>query len=197
MAKERLVWAIDCDDVLVPTAEVILEAYNDRYGVSIGPEAFYDSNNDWGAASHEEAVLRVDALLREGIMANTAPNSETIEALARRAESDELHLVTGRQSYLEDTTHDMLDRYFPDFFTTVEHTNYFAPVNGKIRPRSKGEVCKQIGADVLLDDHLVHGQSVLEAGVKEVIVWGNYPWNRTEELSRGMVRCVTWNEVFL
>jgi hypothetical protein len=85
----------------------------------------------------------------------------------------------------------MLDKYFPGCFTSIEHTNYFH----QSKSRSKGEVCQQIGADVLVDDHIVHGESVLSHGVERVIVFGNYPWNASDKLVQGMIRCNDWSAV--
>ncbi len=48
---------------------------------------------------------------------------------------------------------------------------------------------------MLIDDHIVHGESVLAAGVKEVIVWGDYPWNRADILVPGMTRSTSWEQV--
>lgn len=196
MASERLVWAVDCDDVIVPTAEVLVAAYNERYDTSVTLDAFYDNTDTWGAASHDEATRRVGALLREGVTDNIAPTQDTIDALAYLASVDELHMVTGRQTYLEEVTHRMLDTYLPGIFRTVEHTNYYAEEERGLFTRTKGEVCAALHADVLIDDHIAHGNSVLESGLKEVIVWGDYPWNQARRLGRGMVRCVSWEEVF-
>lgn len=196
MSKERLVWAFDCDDVIVDTTSALITAYNDRYNADITTHRFYDREDTWGAASVDEAIYRVDVLLREGITTDLAPSQETIESLQYLASVDELHMVTGRQTYLEEATHRMLERYLPGVFTTVEHTNYYLVQGSELKTRTKGEVCAQIGADILVDDHVDHGLSVLENGLKEVIVWGNYPWNQKKTLAQGMVRCATWNEVF-
>ena len=197
MSGERLTWAIDCDDVVVPSADTIIRHYNAAYGTNLSIDAMYDNNNTWGAASHSEAARRVGELLRGGALDDAVPDSETIEALTRLARLDELHMVIGRQSYLEDVTYRMLDRYLPRVFQSVEHTNYYAGEEGSgLIARTKGEVCAAIGADVLLDDLVVHGESVLVYGVKEVLVWGDYPWNRTQRLGAGMVRCTSWGEVF-
>lgn len=197
MTKERLVWAIDCDDVVVPSAEAIIASYNERYGTNVSLSAMYDNTNTWEASSHSEAARRVGEILRDGALANLVPDPETIEALTYLASLDELHMVTGRQSYLEAVTHRMLGTHLPGVFQSVEHTNYYAGEEGSgLITRTKGEVCAAIGADALVDDHIVHGQSVLEHGVKEVVVWGDYPWNRTQRLGAGMVRCVNWQEVF-
>lgn len=47
-----------------------------------------------------------------------------------------------------------------------------------------------------VDDHVGHNSSVLDSGVQEVILWGNYPWNQDQKLERSMVRCLKIKELF-
>jgi len=42
MTQRRLIIAVDCDDVLVPTARHIIDDYNERFGTQVGFEHFYD-----------------------------------------------------------------------------------------------------------------------------------------------------------
>lgn len=196
MAGEKLTWAIDGDDVVFPTADIIVAAYNERWGTSLTTDALYDSSNTWGAPFGNEAIRRVSELLREGITDDVPPLPETVEALRYLSSVDELHLVTGRQSFLEPATRRALDKYLPGVFTSLEFTNYIVEKGSQVVTRSKGEVCAQIGAHILIDDHVAHGESVIASGVKEVIVWGDLPWNRNQKLGTGMVRCVALEEVF-
>ena len=189
----RLVIAVDCDDVLVPTLGRTVELYNRKYGTNIQLKDFYTpvSMEIWGTDVEQVAVDRVGEFIRSDEFAQTPPEEDTIQSVAKLATMHELHLVTGRTSDLEPVTVAMLERYFPGCFTSIEHTNYFH----QSKARSKGEVCQQIGADVLIDDHIVHGESVLAHGVERVIVFGNYPWNTSDTLVDGMVRCDNWNAV--
>ena len=198
MAREKLIWAIDCDDVIVATGQVLIDAYNERYGTSMGLEALYNDNNNeaWGVESRSEATVRMNNLLRDGVSSDLAPTQETIDALKQLASLDELHVVTGRQSFMESATRRMIDTYLPDVFRSIEHTNYHTEEGSNVLVRTKGEVCAVIGAHALIDDHVAHGISVIESGVQEVIIWGDYPWNRHQQLGKGMVRCVAWEEVF-
>lgn len=189
---KRLVLAFDCDDVLVQTSGVIVEKYNELYGTSVALDAYYRKGDTWQSNSHDEALLRLDGILRDGVIDEIAPDIEVVRAIEQLATIHELHLVTGRQEYMEPATIRLLDAYFPGCFTSVEHTNYVVVANSTYRRRSKGEVCKQIGANVLIDDHIVHCDSVLAAGVSEVIVFGDYPWNNSFELPTGMRRCLRW-----
>lgn len=199
MARERLVWAFDCDDVIAPTAHPLIAAYNDRYGTQLDISAMYSDDDPavWGTSTNQEAINRVAMLLREGVTTDVAPSFEMIRALNHLATlGDELHMVTGRQAYLEDGTRAMVDRYLPGVFKSLEFTNFYLEEGSGLVSRTKGEVCAAIGADALVDDHIVHGSSVLQHGVKEVIVWGDFPWNRHQVLEQGMVRCVKISELF-
>lgn len=197
MAKERrLTIAIDCDDVIVPTATGIIENYNHRFHTELTLEDFYkiDANNRWGTDDKEVAMNRVNEFLRSKEHAEMAPFQDAVVAINGLAKNHELHLVTGRASFLEEMTKDMLNTYFPGCFASIEHTNFIVTTESGLVTRSKGEVCRDLDADVLVDDHIVHGESVLTAGVEEVIVFGSYPWNQADDLPPGMIRCNNWDE---
>lgn len=189
----RLVIAVDCDDVLVPTASWIIDAYNDQYGTNLGIADFYSDDIDvWQTDSYQEATARVGALLKTDEYAEIAPFNDAIDAIKQLADTHELHIVTGRASYLESVTRRMMDEYFPGCFQSVEHTGFFE--GGKY---TKGDVCRAIGADILIDDHLVHLNDVLLAGLKHVVVYGDYPWNQVDRLPEGMRRSPNWQSTQL
>ena len=194
--RKSLVWASDCDDVLLPPAELTIALYNEAYGTELTLSAMYDETNTWGAPTNEEGIRRVGQLLRSDAIAALQPSTATIEALTQLASLDELHMVTGRPSFMEPITRHMVDMYLPGVFKSIEHTNFYVEDGTRDKTRTKGEVCSKLGADILIDDHVVHAKSVLDSGLKEVIVWGDYPWNHNVNLEPGMVRCVTWDEVF-
>lgn len=83
----------------------------------------------------------------------------------------------------------MLDRYFPNIFQSIEFTGFFGN-----KARSKADVCKELKADILIDDHIHHAEQVAKAGIK-VLVFGNYPWNQAEKLLENMQRVKDWHEV--
>lgn len=141
------------------------------------------------------AIERVSDFLRSDAHASIIPEAEAIEGVRQLARRHELHLVTGRASFLENLTKQMLDRYFTDCFTSIEHTNFIISSTSQAVRRSKGEVCKALGANLLIDDHVHHGRSVLDAELEQVIVFGDYPWSREEALAEKMVRCANWDSV--
>lgn len=196
MPTRRLVIAIDCDDVLVHTLQATVSDYNKRFGTNLQLSDMYQPARlaTWGTDDDDEAMARVTDYIKSDDFAQIKPYDEAIRSVKFLAEQHELHLVTGRSDFLESVTMNMLDTYFPGCFQSVEHTNYIVMSTSTAKTRTKGEVCAQIGADILIDDHITHGKSVIAAGVKRVIVFGNYPWNQHDALPRGMVRCVNWGE---
>jgi uncharacterized HAD superfamily protein len=186
----KLTIALDCDDVIVPTAPLIIDWYNKTYGAKLTLGQFYSHDlTAWAAPDEETAIRRVDAFLMSEEYQNAAPFTEAIKAIQKLAAHHELHMVTGRPDFLTEATTRMLAKYFPDVFKTVEFTNFFGQ-----KPRSKAEVCQQLNIDLLIDDHLHHAQVVAECGIK-ALLFGEYPWNETDTLPKGIQRVKGWQEV--
>ena len=80
----------------------------------------------------------------------------------------------------------MLDKYFSGCFQGVEHVGAH---------KSKGEVCKKIRADVMVDDNIKHLMSAAEVGVGKLIWFGYYPWQNNGDFVTGIVRCGDWLDV--
>ena len=202
MAK-RLVIAVDYDDVLSATMPQLVVDYNKTYDTKIGLEHFYrDLSKEggvleaFGVATEQEAIRRLHTIYKRKDYYLNLPLIDGAQAAVERlSRQHELHLVTGRADFLKAPTQQALARDFPGMFVSVEHTNYYKDENDtEAVHRSKGEVCQQIGADVLIDDHVAHGKDVLRAGVQEVLIFGEYPWS-AGELMAGMTRCLDWQAV--
>jgi 5'(3')-deoxyribonucleotidase len=196
-----LVIAIDCDDVLTDTLPKVVHDYNERYGTNVELQHMYREFDEvlapFGVQNVQEAIQRLHSIYRQkGYYEALQPVAGAVEAIKKLANKHELHVVTGRQSFLEAATKHTLDTYFPGAFTSVEHTNYYKDdTETHAVTRSKAEVCLEIGTDILIDDHVVHCEDVLNAGVKEVILFGDYPWNKRDKLVPGVRRCNNWSDV--
>lgn len=196
MLSKRLIIAIDCDDVLLPTSQAIISDYNRRFGTSLTLEDMYQpaTLDRWGTDEDDVAIERVNEFLRSEEHARLAPDPEAIKGIHSLAERHELHLITGRADFLKEATAQLLDTYFKGCFRSIEHTNYIVASTSTAVRRSKGDVCASINATVLIDDHLVHAEDALRT-LERVIVFGDYPWNRRDTLLDGMVRCSDWLSV--
>jgi 5'(3')-deoxyribonucleotidase len=200
MSSRRLVIAIDCDDVLIPTSLATIDHYNHKYGTNLQPVDFYGpaTIGTWGTNDDDVAIGRVNEYTQsaEGFI-KLVPFPEAILAVKALALKHELHLVSGRSGFLESVTNKMVAEYFPNCFKSIEHTNYMSLSTSEHKRRTKGEVCLQLGADLLIDDHIAHSENVIKHGVKRAILFGDYPWNQHDVLLDGIVHCVDWDSTVM
>jgi uncharacterized HAD superfamily protein len=195
--KKRVI-AIDCDDVIVKTAETTIVHYNKKYGTALSLEKFYsDDLSAWGAPDDATAIKRVNAFIRTDAFIHQEPMQEAIAVIRWLKRHHELHIVTGRPLFIEQATKDWLSKHFPNTFTSAVFTNFFKLDDDgaePVTPMTKAAVCKQIGADILIDDHMGHALDVAEAGI-DVLLFGDYPWNKQEVLPNNVARAKTWVDV--
>jgi len=190
--KERsLTIAVDCDDVLVPTARDAVEYYNTTYGTNVDLTHFYGGTpEDWFVDDIATASRRIEEYHMTLFEEAPAPYPEAIIAIKSLARVHKLYLVTGRADFLRPVTKIMADTHFLDCFQGVIHTSYFTETG-----RSKGEVCREIGAHALIDDGLMHCESaVIEGGVESALLL-DQPWNQCESLHSRIIRCMDWDAV--
>ena len=191
----KLVIAVDCDDVIVPTAPATLHHYNQKYGTDVTLQDFYSNDLSlWEAPDNDTAVRRFNEFIESEEFFDLAPTKEAIGALRDLAAYHELHVVTGRPDFVETSTLAWLQRHLPDIFKTVVYTNYFTMSFGVTKSRSKAEVCQEIGADYLIDDHLHHAEEVAEEGIN-ALLFGDFPWNQAESLPPLVTRVSGWSEI--
>jgi uncharacterized HAD superfamily protein len=193
--RRRMVIAVDYDDVVVDSASKIIAHYNATYGAHVTLENLYAGNytGDWNAPDADTAISRVNSYLGSREYIDSAPDREAVRVLGRLAIGHELHVISGRSQILEEATREMIDRHFSGIFSSVELTNFIA-TSGSPAKRGKGEACQEIGADVLIDDHLGHAEDVASKGIK-VLLFGDYPWNVADNLPANIERCRGWAEV--
>jgi 5'(3')-deoxyribonucleotidase len=186
-SMKHKVIAVDCDDVLVETAPLILRNYNKLYGTHLELKDMYSRDlKVWDVPDAATAIARVEDYLKTDEYRRQPPLREAIEVTKRLAKHHELHIVTGRTEFLAVATQDMLDRYFPGIFQSIEFTGFFGD-----KARSKADVCQQLNADLLIDDHLHHAEVVANIGI-DVLLFGGYPWNRADSLPANMRRVKDW-----
>lgn len=183
---KRLVIAIDCDDVLVPTTQYIVDTYNSKYGTAVTYERAHESQNEQWRASRSEVFDRMYAIQLEEEFGQIEPFTGAVQAVAALSREHELHLVTARAGVLLAVTANMLDRYFDGCFDRLEHIGPSA---------AKGDICRSLRADVLIDDNLRHLQHAAECGIEHCIWFGDYPWSRYGEAPSSTVRCADWTAV--
>ena len=184
----RLVIAVDCDDVLVSTTPFFVDAYNKKYGTNAELAQARDASAEvWG--DEEEVVLKKWAALCETEeYKSLSPDPREAAILRELAKDHELHLITARKPEERTFTQEMLDRELKGVFTSMEFVGWTG---------SKGEVCKRLGADVLIDDNASHLHDAIENGMPKAgaILFGDYPWNEADNAHEHITHCFNWGAV--
>ena len=188
--------AIDIDDVIAATNEAMRLWANKNSGVELTAEQYVVPGNDyWGYyeriwAEHGVAdqldfdVFEGELIKDQAQVPLIASASLVIEELQKKYH---IILVTSRNPALEAGTRVWLKEHLDGDIEL-----YFAK-NGRMNiGRSKGELCKELGAFMLIDDNIEHCQSAIDNGI-EAIVFGEYGWQNAHV--EGAVKCRDWPAV--
>lgn len=187
MSKEVL--AVDIDEVLFPFVAEFVSFHNSRYGSHLAATDFfsYDFEHVIGV-SFEETIDRVYEFCGTD-HASIEPLPAARRALAKLSEQFQLAVVTARHPQFEQATKLWLENNFPNIILASQFIGYAAVME---KPRTKVEVCRQLGAVALVDDSLKHVSDCPGQGI-DAVLFGDYPWNQSvTDLPAGVTRCKDW-----
>lgn len=188
--------AVDIDDVLAQFMPALIRFHNDSYGSQLTMDDFhsYDFHRVWGG-SPSECQDKMDAFFDSHYFVDGIEpmqgSRDTLEALKRLGY--ELHIVTSRQYKVAEHTMTWIRKYYDNVFSDVHMGNHYARTGTH---RSKSQICKDIGAKLLIDDSSRYANECAAAGIP-VILYGNYAWN-TDEVTSSVPcirRCASWSTV--
>ena len=188
--------AIDIENVLAASAESFVVISNKLFGDHI---TFADFNEDWQkmwGVSHEEAERRGEVLRANKYQKDYLPVEGAVQAITELGKQYKLVLVTSRRKFAEELTRNWLKQHFDYPFEQIVFADFWDDFqkskDGHLR--HKGDLFTQVGANFVIDDQLKHCVAAAEQGV-QAILFGDYPWNETDELPEGIVRYKNWAEV--
>ena len=197
--------AIDCDDTLSRTNETICQWHNQNYGSSLTIHDFHHFQywrvKDWG--DKEEAMKKVKEFNASDSW-DTIPVIEEAKKATRQLKDagHTLIIITARMASEAIKTRDWVERHFPDTFSEIYFTSAFesrsadaagGPQNKeaakevpagqgrlpfKSIPKPKSEICKLIGADILIDDSIENAFEVHNNAKIPVALYGDWNWNK-------------------
>jgi len=181
--------AIDLDDVLANSLDSFMEFYNKNYGGELKREDFtaFTLNEIMGTPVEEERNILEDYDDR-GYYENIEPTSGAKEAVLELGKKNELVIVTSRPQKKEEQTRRWLKKHMPEFSEV-----YFIRREYGGESKTKGEVCKELGVEVLIEDNLGYAKSCVSEGVKVLLF--DYPWNQEKNLPENMIRVKSWEEI--
>ena len=188
MNRERI--AVDLDDVLAANVESFISFSNKNFGTSLTWKNYHHSWAEMWGVDEAEAE-------RRNLMFHNAENFMNFQAIPKAQEAlqylgkkYDLYLVTARRKISIDLTFEWLNAHFANVFQGV----HFVPIWEPNNTLTKADICQDIGAEYLIDDLAKHCNPAAKAGIK-AILFGDYDWNRDEDVVPGVIRCANWQEV--
>lgn len=186
----KLTIAIDADDVLAAHAEAFIEFSNQNYGTNFSLEDYHESWGELWGIDHDETEKRAKDFYVAKSVAQYKLIKEADLAISKLSQSHRLFLVTARMQMNVNPTYEWIETYFKGVFEDI----HFVPIWETNNKATKAEICRQIGADYLIDDLPRHCNLAAEAGIK-ALLFGDYSWNRSKAVAKGVKRVKNWQEV--
>jgi uncharacterized HAD superfamily protein len=196
---QRPIIAVDIDDVLSANAEGFINFSNETWGHNLTKDDYVEDWRQIWKIPLDEAMRRSDQFHASGVVSRYAHIEEAIPVLQRLKRRYELIVVTSRQRNLKEQTVAWLDRYFPDIFQSIHYAGIWDDaeehnVQERVK-HTKARICRELGADYLIDDQIKHCVEAAKAGIRSIL-FGDYSWNKDlAELPGGVVRAKTWKDV--
>lgn len=187
MSKEVI--AVDVDDVLAQHIPAFVNFSNEHYGTSLEIKDYSERwGNLWGVDWDE--VERRAKLFHDTHVSSFEAFTDADRVLLGLKSSRDLVIVTARPKHLIPATHEWLEEYYSGLFSDV----HFVPIWEPDNTVSKADICKEIGADYLIDDLPKHCNIAAEVGIK-ALLFGDYVWRDDQVLVEGVERVNSWQEV--
>ena len=195
---KKIVIACDIDEVLFPYLSGYVKYYNRIHSTSLQPSDFHSYNftHVHGGTAEYIADL-VYAFHDEPEFNEIEPITGSLEAVHALQELGELHFVTARQEVIAEKTHAWIKKHFGIDKHRIHLGNHWTRESDpNPHKRTKAEMCRAIGAEILIDDAPTYALECAQAGMKVLLfdLHGEYKWNKPTPPHSNISRVCNWKE---
>lgn len=184
--------AIDLDDTLVPTVELLVkEMFKDK---SFPAFRGYQSIKDFTYEEEVALYQYIRQTLNKQEIAEFKPISGSVSAIKKLSKDFELYILTARNTDIKNHTQTWVKHHYPKIFKDIIFSKYV--IEGKF-VKTKGEICKEMGISLIVDDNLEYITDCDKHGIKTILFdyKGNYGWSKGKAPKKTKL-ANTWKEVF-
>lgn len=191
---------IDLDEVLFETVDQALQFHNHTInGKKVTKEDIIDYHfykvKEFGIKK-EAAVKWFSDFLYSDEVHQISPVLWAKEALMRlQSQGIDLVGITWRLQEYESWTTQALQQYYANILSKVIYLNAYADINAAtVTTRTKSDICKEIGATVMVEDDLHYAQELADNGIKVYLL--DKPWNREyHNIHPNIIKVNTWKDI--
>lgn len=158
--------AYDCDDVTFPLMQLLQEFHNKNFGTTL---AFHEINTFeldqlWNC-SRDEAIRRVGLFYETEPYLVRKPVDGAVEVVSRFHQAGiQQEIITSTHAPALGNVTNAFANYFPGIFPR-ERVHLTGAHDNDGHKRTKLEICKTIGAEVLVDDYVGNFQGIKQTNV--------------------------------
>lgn len=192
----RQVIAVDIDDVLADSTETLRLIVNEWTGADLSRDDYMETGQYQGYyervwAAHGLSDQFTYADLEKELIADQShvpllPGA--VSTLRQLSKEYDVVFLTARNATWEDATR----RWFKQHFFDHDINLYFTGNHRAGDYKPKGQLCKQLGASLLIDDNPAHCRSAIDEGI-QAILFGQYGWH--VDIPEQAVQCKDWATV--
>jgi uncharacterized HAD superfamily protein len=188
-----MVFAIDMDDVLVNTVQTINLFHNEKFGTNYHYDdykSFYLWKT-WGG-DRKDIIEKMDQYYHSAYFDNIRVCDEVLPIIGKLADDGhDLYLVTSRPKCVSEKTEKFLSKKFKNIFRQVIFTDHC--IDGENYKRKKSDVCRELGADVMIEDCPDYIRDCAKV-VPKVLVPVR-PWN-IEDFPENVIHFLEWKKIW-
>jgi 5'(3')-deoxyribonucleotidase len=191
MTQPKKKIAIDLDDTLVPTIDMLIkEMLKDRRFPAFRG---YHSITDF---SYEEEIILYQymrAKINEQDIINFEPIVGSKQAITKLAKKYDLYVVTARTKDVKKHTRKWIKYHFPGIFKKIIFGHSIEDVKYK---KTKGQICKENNISLLIDDNKKYILDVHKQNIKTIVFdyKGKYAWSKAK-YPKSIPIANSWKEV--
>ncbi|XP_047333739.1 uncharacterized protein LOC124937517 [Impatiens glandulifera] len=197
-SSEKVVVAVDVDEVLGNFLSALNMFIEDRYSSKHSASDYhvYEFFKIWNC-TRDEADIRVHEFFKTSYFkSGIHPIPGARQTLQKLSRFCDLSVVTSRQNAIKDQTIEWIEKHYPGLFQEIHFGNHFS-LEGQSRPKS--DICRSLGAKILIDDNPRYAAECAEAGMMVLLFdyENSYPWSKTGSVSQHplVTKVHNWKEV--
>ena len=187
---------IDIDDTLAISAPMVISHSNAKWHTSLTVDDYHEDWAKMWGVDYAEVARRADEYFGSGIILDYSPMPLADTVLMSLKSNFKLISVTARNDITKNDTYLWIKNNYNNVFSRKDI--FFTGAWNKIDEHSvghtKGQICKELGVDILIDDQLKHCLSAAELGIT-ALLFGEYNWNKADILPPNVIRVRNWSEV--
>jgi uncharacterized HAD superfamily protein len=178
--------AVDVDDVSLNFVPSFLRFYNAMYGTDFTKKDVicYDLWKVFNVTK-EKMIQRMSLFHKSDYSDEIEPVQDAREALYILSQKKGNVFVTSRPLEIKLKTDLSLSKNFRNSYSGIFYSGDF---NGQ--GKSKAEICKEIGASLIIEDCLKYALDCSAHGIPVFLI--NQPWNQDGDLSNTLITRIKW-----